>query len=137
MGLAGRCWRVLLLVLSVAGHWHSNDASRKGPGQPRKSNNEPLISTAILLLSKRALCAAFPALLSHDLQRVSNVVFMGMGEPLLNLPSVLRAHDILNKDLGIGEGRASCGLGQRAGKGWVGWWVVWKAGRTLAGRTEV
>ena len=25
-----------------------------------------------------------------------------MGEPLLNLPSVLRAHDILNKDLGIG-----------------------------------
>lgn len=36
------------------------------------------------------------------LQRVSNVVFMGMGEPLLNLPSVMRAHDILNKDIGIG-----------------------------------
>ena len=35
-------------------------------------------------------------------QRVSNVVFMGMGEPLLNLPSVLRAHEVLNKDLGIG-----------------------------------
>ncbi|GAB4823741.1 hypothetical protein N2152v2_010787 [Parachlorella kessleri] len=35
-------------------------------------------------------------------QRVSNVVFMGMGEPLLNLPSVLRAYEILNKDLGIG-----------------------------------
>ena len=27
----------------------------------------------------------------------------GMGEPLLNLPSVLRAYEILNKDLGIGE----------------------------------
>ena len=36
-------------------------------------------------------------------QRVSNIVFMGMGEPLLNLPSVLRAHDILNKEIGIGE----------------------------------
>ncbi|KAI3431690.1 hypothetical protein D9Q98_004736 [Chlorella vulgaris] len=35
-------------------------------------------------------------------QRVSNVVFMGMGEPLLNLPSVLRAHEVLNKDIGIG-----------------------------------
>ncbi|PRW33242.1 ribosomal RNA large subunit methyltransferase N isoform A [Chlorella sorokiniana] len=35
-------------------------------------------------------------------QRVSNIVFMGMGEPLLNLPSVLRAHEILNKDIGIG-----------------------------------
>jgi hypothetical protein len=34
---------------------------------------------------------------------VSNVVFMGMGEPLLNLPSVLRAHEILNKEIGIGE----------------------------------
>jgi 23S rRNA (adenine2503-C2)-methyltransferase len=27
---------------------------------------------------------------------------MGMGEPLLNLPSVLRAHEVLNKDIGIG-----------------------------------
>jgi len=35
-------------------------------------------------------------------QRVSNVVFMGMGEPLLNLPSVMRAHSVLNQDLGIG-----------------------------------
>lgn len=36
------------------------------------------------------------------LQRVSNVVLMGMGEPLLNLPSVMRALEILNKDIGIG-----------------------------------
>ena len=28
---------------------------------------------------------------------------MGMGEPLLNLPSVLRAHEALNTDLGIGS----------------------------------
>lgn len=35
-------------------------------------------------------------------RRVSNVVFMGMGEPLLNLPSVMAAHRSLNQDLGIG-----------------------------------
>jgi 23S rRNA (adenine2503-C2)-methyltransferase len=35
-------------------------------------------------------------------QRVSNVVFMGMGEPLLNLPAVARAYEIMNKDIGIG-----------------------------------
>lgn len=29
--------------------------------------------------------------------RVSNVVFMGMGEPMLNLKSVLEAHRCLNK----------------------------------------
>ena len=32
-------------------------------------------------------------------------VFMGMGEPLLNLPSVLRAHAALTRDLGIGARR--------------------------------
>lgn len=30
-------------------------------------------------------------------------VFMGMGEPLLNLPSVLRAHTMLNENLGVGQ----------------------------------
>ena len=35
-------------------------------------------------------------------QRVTNVVFMGMGEPALNLPSVMRAHSVLNQELGIG-----------------------------------
>lgn len=29
--------------------------------------------------------------------RVTNVVFMGMGEPMLNLKSVLEAHKCLNK----------------------------------------
>ncbi|XP_077216640.1 radical SAM superfamily protein [Tasmannia lanceolata] len=35
--------------------------------------------------------------------RVSNVVFMGMGEPMLNLKSVLEAHRCLNKDVQIGQ----------------------------------
>ncbi|XP_020577728.1 uncharacterized protein LOC110022912 [Phalaenopsis equestris] len=35
--------------------------------------------------------------------RVTNVVFMGMGEPMLNLKSVLESHRCLNKDLQIGQ----------------------------------
>lgn len=35
--------------------------------------------------------------------RVSNVVFMGMGEPMLNLSAVLAAHRCLNEDVGIGQ----------------------------------
>ncbi|MGY6529743.1 MAG: 23S rRNA (adenine(2503)-C(2))-methyltransferase RlmN [Cyanobacterium sp.] len=35
-------------------------------------------------------------------QRVSNVVFMGMGEPLLNLPEVIKAIQSINQDVGIG-----------------------------------
>lgn len=35
--------------------------------------------------------------------RVTNVVFMGMGEPMLNLKSVLEAHQCLNKDVQIGQ----------------------------------
>ncbi|NJK30871.1 MAG: 23S rRNA (adenine(2503)-C(2))-methyltransferase RlmN [Acaryochloris sp. SU_5_25] len=36
-------------------------------------------------------------------RRVGNVVFMGMGEPLLNLDSVLAALRSLNQDIGIGQ----------------------------------
>ncbi|VEP13436.1 putative dual-specificity RNA methyltransferase RlmN [Hyella patelloides LEGE 07179] len=36
-------------------------------------------------------------------QRVSNVVFMGMGEPLINLDEVVSAVKSLNKDVGIGQ----------------------------------
>ncbi|MBW4653308.1 MAG: 23S rRNA (adenine(2503)-C(2))-methyltransferase RlmN [Kaiparowitsia implicata GSE-PSE-MK54-09C] len=36
-------------------------------------------------------------------QRVSNVVFMGMGEPLLNTEAVLTAVRSLNQDVGIGQ----------------------------------
>ncbi|ESQ52648.1 hypothetical protein EUTSA_v10016689mg [Eutrema salsugineum] len=35
--------------------------------------------------------------------RVTNVVFMGMGEPMLNLKSVLDAHRCMNKDIEIGQ----------------------------------
>lgn len=35
-------------------------------------------------------------------ERVSNIVFMGMGEPLLNLPSVVAAFKALNEDVKIG-----------------------------------
>ncbi len=38
-------------------------------------------------------------------KRVSNVVFMGMGEPLLNLPAVLSAFRVMRDQLGI-SGRA-------------------------------
>ncbi|MEB3161405.1 MAG: 23S rRNA (adenine(2503)-C(2))-methyltransferase RlmN [Synechocystis sp.] len=36
-------------------------------------------------------------------ERVSNVVFMGMGEPLANLPRVVQAVECLNKVVGIGQ----------------------------------
>ena len=36
-------------------------------------------------------------------QRVSNVVFMGMGEPLINLDEVVKAVKSLNQDVGIGQ----------------------------------
>ncbi|MEO0947678.1 MAG: 23S rRNA (adenine(2503)-C(2))-methyltransferase RlmN [Cyanobacteria bacterium J06641_5] len=36
-------------------------------------------------------------------QRVSNVVFMGMGEPLLNFDATVAAVESLNKDVGIGQ----------------------------------
>ena len=35
-------------------------------------------------------------------RRVSNVVFMGMGEPLLNVPAVIHAVRVLNEEVGIG-----------------------------------
>ena len=36
-------------------------------------------------------------------QRVSNVVFMGMGEPLMNFDATVAAVESLNKDVGIGQ----------------------------------
>ncbi|MFN5513924.1 MAG: 23S rRNA (adenine(2503)-C(2))-methyltransferase RlmN, partial [Cyanobacteriota bacterium] len=36
-------------------------------------------------------------------ERVSHVVFMGMGEPLLNLPQLLPAIQSINQDIGIGQ----------------------------------
>ncbi|MBT8442563.1 MAG: 23S rRNA (adenine(2503)-C(2))-methyltransferase RlmN [Gammaproteobacteria bacterium] len=42
---------------------------------------------------------------ADDAQRISNIVFMGMGEPLANLRAVTRAADILLDDLGFGLSR--------------------------------
>ncbi len=36
-------------------------------------------------------------------RRVSHVVFMGMGEPLLNIDAVVRSVQVLNRDVGIGQ----------------------------------
>jgi 23S rRNA (adenine2503-C2)-methyltransferase len=36
-------------------------------------------------------------------ERVSNIVFMGMGEPLLNVENVLAAVRSINEDIGIGQ----------------------------------
>ncbi|MBT9311814.1 23S rRNA (adenine(2503)-C(2))-methyltransferase RlmN [Leptothoe kymatousa] len=36
-------------------------------------------------------------------QRVSNIVFMGMGEPLINVKNVVAAVQCLNQDIGIGQ----------------------------------
>lgn len=36
-------------------------------------------------------------------RRVSHIVFMGMGEPLLNTDNVLKAIELLNRDVGIGQ----------------------------------
>ncbi|RMZ54434.1 hypothetical protein APUTEX25_002010, partial [Auxenochlorella protothecoides] len=52
----------------------------------------------------KTLCNACGVLAvgEHFGRRPSNVVFMGMGEPMLNLPSVLAALRALREDLGMG-----------------------------------
>ena len=39
---------------------------------------------------------------TNENRKISNIVFMGMGEPLLNLPNVLPALDVIRSDLGYG-----------------------------------
>ncbi|NLV15859.1 MAG: 23S rRNA (adenine(2503)-C(2))-methyltransferase RlmN [Syntrophomonadaceae bacterium] len=43
--------------------------------------------------------------IAHSEKVLSNVVFMGMGEPLLNLDAVLKAIEIINDERGIGIGQ--------------------------------
>ncbi|BAT81229.1 hypothetical protein VIGAN_03090500 [Vigna angularis var. angularis] len=52
---------------------------------------------------KFILCEQVLAIEEVFKHRVSNVVFMGMGEPMLNLTAVLEAHRCLNKDVKIGQ----------------------------------
>ncbi len=49
----------------------------------------------------------FARLLKEEGRRVSNVVFMGMGEPFLNYEETLQAAHIINRRLGIGARRIS------------------------------
>jgi len=44
----------------------------------------------------------FSRILKEEDKRVSNIVFMGMGEPFLNYDKTLKAISYLNEDLGIG-----------------------------------
>lgn len=55
----------------------------------------------------------FARQLKKENQRVTNVVFMGMGEPLFNYTEVMKAVHILNKDIGIAARHISistCGI---------------------------
>lgn len=54
-----------------------------------------------LRIASRALAAAYP----DGSQRVTNVVLMGMGEPLLNFDNVTAAVDLMMDDLGWGISR--------------------------------
>ena len=44
-----------------------------------------------------SICSQVLAIEEIFKHRVTNVVFMGMGEPMMNLKSVLEAHQCLNK----------------------------------------
>ena len=55
----------------------------------------------------------FERILKKEEQRVTNVVFMGMGEPLYNYVEVIKAINILNKEVGIAARHISvstCGI---------------------------
>ncbi|MEK7672931.1 MAG: 23S rRNA (adenine(2503)-C(2))-methyltransferase RlmN [Patescibacteria group bacterium] len=55
----------------------------------------------------------FSRILKKEEQRVSNVIFMGMGEPLYNYDEVLKTVEILNKECGIAARHISlstCGI---------------------------
>lgn len=53
-----------------------------------------------LLMQQAVTAGQFKAFSGHD--KITHIVFMGMGEPLLNYDSLLKSIGILNKELGIG-----------------------------------
>ncbi|MGH8593043.1 MAG: 23S rRNA (adenine(2503)-C(2))-methyltransferase RlmN [Gammaproteobacteria bacterium] len=67
-------------------------------GYARNLSTDEIIGQ--LWLAKRRLGE-----LGHGLKSITNVVFMGMGEPLLNLDNVACAIDIMRDDLAYGIGR--------------------------------
>lgn len=52
-------------------------------------------------LSAGEIVAQYLLLQRNSEKRISHVVFMGMGEPLLNLPNVLKTIQILTKEIGL------------------------------------
>lgn len=63
--------------------------------------------------SERVSWAPRSELIKENQQRVSNVVFMGMGEPLYNYAEVMEAVNIMNKEIGIAARHISvstCGI---------------------------
>ncbi|CAN0837420.1 Probable dual-specificity RNA methyltransferase RlmN [Linum grandiflorum] len=70
-------------------------ATGKG-GYSRNLHAHEIVEQSVLYLQVLAIEEIFK-------HRVTNVVFMGMGEPMLNLKAVLGAHRCLNKDVEIGQ----------------------------------
>lgn len=58
------------------------------------------------------------------LVRVSNVVFMGMGEPLANLPAVLPAVEALTDPMRFVTWQCKWLVGPIAARGLRVWWLV-------------
>ena len=52
-------------------------------------------------LTAGEIVAQYLLLQSHSPRRIGHVVFMGMGEPLLNLPNVLKAIRLLHDEVGL------------------------------------
>lgn len=69
-----------------------------GAGGFKRNLSAAEIADQVLSVSEYAICRK---MLKED-GRVSHVVFMGMGEPLLNYDAVLKAVRILNAEIGIG-----------------------------------
>ncbi|KAG5121074.1 hypothetical protein JHK84_039414 [Glycine max] len=74
-------------------------ATGKGGFSRNLQRHEIIEQTGI----KFILCEQVLAIEEVFKNRVTNVVFMGMGEPMLNLKAVLEAHRCLNKDVQIGQ----------------------------------
>ena len=94
-------------------------AAEKNEGKPRRRRFTVCVSSQVGCAMRCSFCATGrqgfrrnldaaeivnQVLVLEDVfdRRATNVVMMGMGEPLMNLREVLRAHRCLNRDVGIG-----------------------------------
>ncbi|MCY3020516.1 MAG: 23S rRNA (adenine(2503)-C(2))-methyltransferase RlmN [Planctomycetota bacterium] len=74
-------------------------------------------------IANEILAAPGQSQVANQKSRITNVVFMGMGEPLHNLASVVQACRVLNEDLGAGLSRrhivvSTAGVGDRICSFW-------------------